>query len=107
MAEKGWGMYDGETYETTLENFAKKHEMTTSEFINGRTSRAAFATGGNVDEVSSVPDWAQGAQQRNTGGEVSFEWGGGSDNYRVKRKNGGTVEFGNKIKSFLNGMKAD
>jgi len=83
---------EGITYETSLTDFANRHNLTNDEFLRG-SGRTHRATGGNVEATGTMPNWAQGEQQQgaNTGGKIRFEWKGGSNNKRIIRKDGGTV----------------
>lgn len=114
MSESKWMTEKGITYATSLTEFANKYNMTNDEFLRGTdTSRSHHASGGNVETVGTMPDWAEGAgsplESRNMGGEIGFEWSGGADNKRVRKSRPEFAEGGHidtrKFKNFLNSLK--
>lgn len=76
---------EGITYETSLTDFANRHNLTNDDFLRG--------TGRNQGASGSMQNMSQGekSQGGNIGGKIRFEWKGGSNNKRVIRKDGGSV----------------
>ena len=113
-----WATEEGHTYSTPLSTFANSHNLTNDEFLRGGSGRSHHAGGGNVEGVGTMPTWAVGQQANapmgsnqepvqalNTGGDVTFEWKGGSNNKRVMRAEGGSINT-SKFTNFLNSLNS-
>lgn len=99
MGPKNFLSNSGAVEHLTLEGFVKQNELTPEQFLRGESShRAMHASGGNVETVANMPNWASGQNPspNRDGGEILYDWKGGANNKRVMRKTGGSIESGTK-----------